>query len=142
MSFGWSAGDIVAALQLLHKASVALKDTGGASSDYQDVSSFLNILSVTLQHLNALQAVPLDPDLAKNLQQLCEYIQGPLTSFRKRIHSSFQRDLGAESASLKFLATGRKLQWAFSTSKKVKALREKIGEPIAAIGIVLSQQVV
>lgn len=75
MSFGWSASDIVAALQLLHKVVVALKDTDGASSDYQDVSSFLNVLSVTLQHLKALQAAPLDPDPAQNLEQLCKLLK-------------------------------------------------------------------
>ena len=69
-AFGWSASDIVAALQLLHKVVVALKDTVGVSSNYQNVSSFLNVLSVTLQHLKALQTAPLDPDLAQNLGQL------------------------------------------------------------------------
>jgi hypothetical protein len=142
MSFGWSAGDIVAALQLLHKVAIALKDSGGASSEYQDVSSFLDILSVTLQHLKALQSAPLDPELAKNLQQLCEHVQGPISSFCEHIRSSFERDLGADSTRLKFLTTGRKLQWALSTSKKVQTLREKIGGPMVGIGIVLGQQVV
>jgi hypothetical protein len=95
-----------------------------------------------LQHLKALQAAPLDPDLAENLGQLCKQVQAPLSLFCEHIRSSFERDLGAESARLKFLTTDRKLQWALSTSKKVKDLRENIGGPIAAIGIVLSQQVV
>jgi hypothetical protein len=142
MSFGWSAGDIIAALELLHKVAVALKDMGGASSDYQDASLFLNVLTVTLQHLKALQAAPLDPNLAKNLDLLCDQVQEPLSSFCDKIRSSFERDLGAGSTRLKVLTTGRKLQWALSTSKQVKALREKIGGPIAAIGIVLSQQLV
>jgi hypothetical protein len=142
MSFGWSTGDIVAALQLLHKAAIALKDTGGASSDYQDATSFLDVLSVTLQHVKALQAAPLDPDLAINLRQLCEQVQEPISSLCGHIRSSFERDLGSDSTRLKFLTTSRKLQWALSTSKKVKALREKIGGPIAGIGIVLGQQVV
>jgi hypothetical protein len=142
MSFGWSAGDIVAALQLLHKVTIALKDTGGALSDYQDVSSFLNVLSVMLRHLKALQAAPLYPDLAKILELLCEQVRLPLLTFLEHIRSSFERDLGADSTRLKFLTARRKIQWALSTSKKVKDLREKIGGPIAAIGIVLSQQVV
>ena len=127
MSFGWSAGDIVAALNLLHKVVLALKDAGGASSDYQDVSSFLNVLTVTLQHLKVLQAAPLNLDLAKSLRDLCEQVQGPLTSFCERIRTSFERDLGADSTRLKLLTASRKLQWAFSTSKKVKDLREDWG---------------
>jgi hypothetical protein len=141
MSFGWSVGDIVAALQLLDKVVVALKDTGGASSHYQDVSAFLGVLTVTLQHLKALQAAPLDPDIAKNLEQLCAQIQGPLTSFRERIHLTFDRDLGSDSTRPKFLTAGRKLKWAISTSKEVKDLEKKIGRNISVIGVVLSQQV-
>lgn len=142
MSFGWSAGDIVAALQLLRQVTVALKDCDGASSDYQDTASFLEILASTLQHLNALQAAPLDPDLAKTLQQLCEQVQGPISSFCDTIQSSFEKDLGSNSIRLKFLTIGRKLQWALSTSKKAKALRERIGGAIITIGVILAQQVV
>lgn len=142
MSFGWSVGDIVAALQLLNKVVGALKDTGGASSEYQHVTNFLGVLTVTLQHLKALQAVPLDPDLAESLKQHCEVIQGPLTSFREWISSRFERDLGPDSTRLKVLTTGRKLQWALSTAKDVKILEGKIGGHLAAISIVLSQQVI
>ena len=141
MSFGWSVGDIVAALQLVRNVVVALKDVGGASSHYQDISAFLGVITATLQHLKALQTAPLDPDLAKIIEQHCVQIHGPLTSFRERIHSSVERDLGPDSARLIFLTTGRKLQWALSTSKDVKDLEKRIGRHIAAIGVVLSQQV-
>ncbi len=108
MSFGWSAGDIVA----------------------------------VLNHLKVIQATPLDAKIATSLQQLCEQIRVPLDSFRSDIQSSFDRDLGANSTRLKLLTTHRKIQWALSTSKKVKRLREQIALPISGISIVLGQQVV
>jgi hypothetical protein len=40
MSFSWSAGDIVATLQLLHKVTTILKATGGASFNYQETTAF------------------------------------------------------------------------------------------------------
>jgi hypothetical protein len=141
MSFGWSAGDIVASLQLLNKAIVALKEIGGASSEYQHVINFLGLLTVTLQHLKALQSAPLDPDLSKNLEQHCTAVQGPLKSFLERIHTRFERDLGRDKTRNKILTAGPKLQWAFSTSKEVKTLERKIGGHIGAISLVLSQQV-
>jgi len=141
MSFGWSAGDIVAAIQLLHKATTALKDTGGASSDFQDTTAFLDILSSTLQHLKTLQTALLDPEIAKNLERLCEQARGPILTFCDYIRSSFERDLGSNSTRLKFLTTGRKIQWALSTAKKAKALRERIGGTVIAISVILGQQV-
>ncbi|PQE31543.1 Ankyrin repeat-containing protein [Rutstroemia sp. NJR-2017a WRK4] len=142
MSFGWSAGDIVASLQLLNKAIIALKDIGGASSDYQHVISFLSLLAVTLQHLKALQSAPLNLDLSKNLEQHCTAVQEPLKSFLERIHARYDKDLGGDKTRPKILTAVSKLQWAFSTSKEVKTLERKIGGHIGAIGLVLSQQVI
>lgn len=142
MSFGWSVGDIGAALGLLHKVAGVLKDMGGASSDYQESLTFLYTLSATLQNLKSLQSAPLDLDVARNLGQLCQQVQGPLTAFCTDIHTRFESDLGTTSTRLNIFTTHRKLQWALSTSKKVKALRERIGEPLVAIGIVLGHQIV
>jgi hypothetical protein len=141
MSFGWSASDIVAAIQLIHKVTTALKDTGGASSDFQDTATFLDILSSTLQHLKTLQTAALDPELAKNLERLCEQVREPISTFCEYIRSSFEGDLGHNSTRLKFLTTGRKIQWALSTAKKAKVLRERIGGTIIAISVILGQQV-
>src|ERR1700737_2741730 len=75
MSFSWSAGDIVAAPKLVQQIGSALKDSGGASSEFQDTLSFPQTLSPTLRYLNLVQATPLDPDLAENLRELCEHIR-------------------------------------------------------------------
>jgi hypothetical protein len=141
MSFGWSVGDIVASLQLLNKAISALKEIDGASSDYQHVINFLGLLTVTLQHLKALQYAPLDPDLSMNLEQHCTAVQGPLKSFLERIRTRFDKDLGGDKTRPKILTAGPKLQWALSTSKEVKDLERKIGGHIGAIGLVMSQQI-
>src|SRR6187402_478911 len=97
MSFGWSAGDIVVALKLLYKIGSALKDSGGASSEYQDTHSFLQTLSRTLEHLNALQATSFDPDFAKTLQQQCDQIRGPLAIFLGDVGRRFEPALGIDS---------------------------------------------
>ena len=140
MSFGWSAGDIVAASQLVYKVAIALAT---ASSDFQVDSSFLQAVSITLNHLEALQAAAaLDPNLAKNLHELCEQIRAPLTTFCCDIQPLFERDLGANSTRPKLRTIGSKMKWALSTSKKVKLLREQIRGPISTIPIVFALQLV
>jgi hypothetical protein len=94
MSFGWSAGDIVAALKLLYTIGSALKDSGGASSELQDILSFLQTLPRTLEHLYALQATPFDPDLAKNLLEQCDQIRIPLDAFLGDVGRRFDPALG------------------------------------------------
>src|SRR6266702_3239936 len=142
MSFGWSASDIVAAFNLLNKIRIALKDAGGAISDYQEEVSFLQTITLTLTHLKALQEAPLDINLLNNIRCHCDHIRGPLGTFLSDIQHSFETSLGAEASKLnKVLSSPKRIQWALSTSKNVKALREKIASPLSAILVAMSQQI-
>jgi hypothetical protein len=141
MSFGWSAGDIISALKLVHQVTTALQDSGGASSDFQDTLSFLGTLSQSLQHLNALQAVPLDLSLAGSLREQCDHIRNPLQAFLDDVQR-FKPALGVNSRRKWVFAAPRKIQWALSMSKKVKRLQDRIAVPMAAVGLILGQQVV
>jgi len=141
MSFGWSAGDIVAALKLLHQIGSALRDSSGASSNFQDTLSFLQTLSRTLEHLNVLQAAGLDSDVADNLREQCDQIRVPLATFLNDVGARFESSLGVKSERNKIIAAPRKIQWALSTSKKVKRLQQQIAVPMASVGIMLGQQI-
>ena len=141
-AFGWSASDIVAALQLLNKVRIALKDSGGASSDYHEESSFLQSLLLTLRHIDALRYAPLDHDIAKSLDLHCEQIRIPLQVFLSDVKKSYEASLGSVSTRLKLLSAPRKIQWALFTANKVKTLREKIALPMSAAQLAISQQIV
>jgi hypothetical protein len=141
MSFGWSAGDIVAALKLLYQIGIALRDLGGASSEFQDTLSFLQTLSRTLQHLNALQATPLDTGIVENLREQCNHIRVPLTELLDDVGRRFGPTLGVNSTANSVFAAPWKIQWALSTSKKIKRLQDRIAVPMAAVGLMLGQQV-
>lgn len=141
MSFGWSAGDIVAALKLLHQISSAVRSSAGASSDFQDTISFLQALSQTLQHLNALQAVHLSPDIIVNLREQCHHIRVPLTTFLDDVRPKFDPALGTDSRRKKLFAAPRMIHWALSDSKKVKRLQDRITVPMAAVGLMLGEQI-
>ena len=143
MSFGWSAGDVATAIRLLYKVGVALKEAGGASSEYQDTTSFLQTLTRTLEHLNALQNTQLDPGIANNLREQCEQIRKPLEEFLRDVEK-YESGLGvqAQSKRRKILSVPRKLQWALSASKEAKKLQDRVAVPMAAVGLVLGQQIV
>jgi hypothetical protein len=142
MSFSWSAGDIVAALKLLQQIGTALKDSGGASSEFQDTLSFLQALSQTLQHLNSIPLTPLDQGVAENLRQQCEHIRVPLQAFLEDAKRRFELALGVKTTKNRIFTAPRKIQWALSMSKKVKQLQERVAVPMAAVGLIMSHQVV
>jgi hypothetical protein len=141
MSFGWSAGDLVAALKLLHQIGSALRDSGGASSDFQETISFFQTLSRALEHLNVLRSKPLDPEIAEQLREQCDHIRVPLVTFLEDVGGKFELSLGAKSRRNKLFAAPRMIQWALSTSKKVKRLQDRIAVPMASMSVMLSQQI-
>ena len=103
MSFGWSVGDIIEGLKLLHQIGSALKYSGGASSGFQDIVSFLQTLSRTLNHLNALQDTALEPDIAENLRVQRSHIRVPLTEFLDDVSRRYGPSLGVSSTKHKLV---------------------------------------
>lgn len=143
MSFGWSIGDLLAALGLLNKVRIALTDSHGASAQFQEELAFLQNIAATLEHLRMLEVLPLgalDPVLLASLQQHCQQIRGPLQDFLKDIQDRFFRRLGNKTSWWNARTAPRKVQWALSTSKKVTTLREIISGNLIAVQVALGQQ--
>lgn len=138
MSFGWSAGDLLAAFEFLNKVRVALKEAGGAASDYQAEIAFLTSLNATLKHLDALQSVPINPGLVATIKEHCEQVQKPLDAFLRAARDKYAR-LEKRTSAADVLSAPRKVQWALSTSKQVKELRGRIAGNLDAIQITLMQ---
>jgi hypothetical protein len=160
MSFGWSAGDTVSTAKLPYHVGSAMKESGGASSKYvltpmtvteiplltllrfQDTISFLQTLTHTLEYLNILQTTDLVPTLATTLEEQFQHIRVPLQTFFNDVGKKFSPSLSRGSRRNKFLAAPRKVHWAISTSKKVKHLQERIAVSMAAVSMILGQQIV
>lgn len=140
MSFGWSVGDLVGAVQLLRKVVIALKDAGGASDEYGEEVAFLQSLAVTLRHLDALQSLRVDRDVLLNLQEHCTQVREPVLLFLKDIQRRFRGPLGHKTSWMNVAPATRKVQWALSVSKRVKGLRRRISGNIDAIQLCLSNQ--
>lgn len=145
MSFGWSAGDIVASLQLLNQIRIALKDSEGSKSEYQNETAFLDNLSVTLRTLGSVQPGTLQPAVSESISSHAEHIGKPVDRFLGDVQSQFGPNLGHFPTTTRgrmwgsSVSTVRKIQWALSTSKKIRALRDRIGAELLSLQIQLSQ---
>ena len=60
MSFGFSAGDFIAASQLIAGIISSLKESGGSKSEYQGLVRHLANLDHTLKHLDTLKGSRVD----------------------------------------------------------------------------------
>lgn len=140
MSFGWSVGDLIAAINLLTKIGGALRDADGASFEYRDATNFLNTLRITLENLKSLDTIPIDTHKADNLRQQCEHIRVPLGAFLDGVNRRYEASLGSSSQRSRLLSAPRKIQWALYTSKKIKQLQERVAIPMAAVNMLLGLQ--
>jgi hypothetical protein len=139
-AFGWSVGDIVASIQLVAKIVVALKETGGAKSEYQESIEFLFGLEVTLQNLQTIAPVLLTRSQESILQVEIEKIAKPISIFFEKV-KKLDTALGLDSKKGSWRAAPRKVQWAMQVLKEVKVLRDRISVPIASLNILLQSQV-
>lgn len=140
MSFGWSASDVIAALQLLNQIRTALRDVGGASEQYRNEVAFLDSLTTTVGLLDTLQPFPLDRALALNLQQHCDLVRGPLNDFLADIKRRFSARLDPKTPWWDVSSAPKKIRWASSTSTKVKELRANVSGSLHAVQICLIHQ--
>lgn len=131
-AFGWSASDLVVAAQFVVKVAVALRETGGAASDYQESIDFLCAVELTLQNICKVRSLPRCNVHATIVHEQAQSIGGALKIFIDDIEG-FDTSLGTKRKRGFHHGALRKVQWATFVSKKVTKLREKISLPIATI---------
>ncbi|ESZ94272.1 hypothetical protein SBOR_5340 [Sclerotinia borealis F-4128] len=143
--FGWSAGDLVAAISVAVKVSKALKDAGGAKEDYRESVAFLESLSVTLQVLHKYYGANLNQNDFSAVEAQMLLIQDPIDAFTKSVKLKYEPELGTQPragyrAGLK--GVSKKIQWALWMNKESERLSSKISTPLAAIQMRLSIQII
>jgi hypothetical protein len=99
MSFGFSASDFVTFGKLILDVTTALRDVGGAKSEYQDLIRELESLDTVLRHLDKLDC---DTQTASQTVLSIKYTalscRHPLEVFLAKIQK-YQRSLGVWSRS-------------------------------------------
>ena len=136
MSFGWSAGDIVAAIQLVVKLAGALEDSAGSSSQYCEVIRELYSLERALLDVKNLQLEP-----QQHHRQVALF--GAALQCRETI-DQFMRKIGKYQLALRQGGSGswvkdalRKMQWSLCSQKEVDVFRPSLSAHTSAIGIML-----
>lgn len=120
----------------MRKISKALKDTGGASSEYQDAILELNSLGNVLQHLAALEPTETTITHVNAIRRMALACQIPLKEFLDRIEK-FEKPLGPFT-NARFKAVPAKARWAVLTSDELRKLRAVVAGKLASINALLS----
>lgn len=131
MSFGFSAGDFIAATKLIADVVSSLRDAGGAREDYQELVGELESLDRALQHVDKLSG----PDVGgiKCAALMCRH---PLEGFLDKI-KKYERSLGLCGKSSLVKNTARKIEWGFGRKEEVRKLRDYLNLHIGSINMLL-----
>lgn len=139
-AFGFSAGDFIAAINLLTKVAKSLREATGATAEYRQATADLNhVLSVlrTVQSLDDSKA----PRHIVDKIQLCSHAcYVPLASFLEKLKKFdiLSAVPGRRAPGLRSLARGsRKVQWALLIEEDIKKLHASLAPQLAVIEILL-----
>ena len=125
MSFGYSINDAVLGLKLVGTAISALRQTDGATAQYQKLQRDLVDLQHVLQFLQEVRRRPTGNTVILNTIAARAQIS---TSRLGTLLNSFQKyDSSLNHPSRWNKCVSRKLQWAFVESRKMKKLQRQIG---------------
>lgn len=142
-AFGFSVGDFVQVIALIAKAAKALRETDGASSNFQQASVELASLHSVLTKVQSLQPTVQNGELIQKIHICGLTCHIPLARFIEKIRK-FQAHLGADGCFAKSTKTSqhikrnfRKIQWSVSFEKELAKLRASIGPQMHTIEMLL-----
>lgn len=146
MAFGWSAGDILAALKFIIDVAQALDDVNGAPQDFRNASNFLRSLDKTLAPLQNA-ALDASPEYKAHIESEVAAIRKPIEAFMKDVERMTKRFGDGNISTVPqgtrrfgFLRNvGSKLEWHYSTSKKAVGLQKEIEGHLKIIDMLMQR---
>lgn len=147
MAFGWSAGDIAAAIDFCLKIADALREAGGAKDDYRDAIEMLKTVDQALNFLCQCQSnngPGVDPSVAASIRRNAESFKQHVDRFLENT-KKFEKGLGKGNIGHALVkphwwqAPGRKIHWAFFVSKEVGQMTKNLLPKLQALQLLHQQ---
>jgi hypothetical protein len=148
--FGFSAGDFVSGLGLLKKAVEALRDTDGASAQFQSTILELESIAAVIHKLQLFQATDAVPHIVEKIRffaHLCDLPLQALLAKLKKLEPELGNQTRFNTGNANTSARGllikygkrptRQVQWAIQLKKHVSELKVAVGPQLEAIMILL-----
>jgi hypothetical protein len=142
MAFGWSAGDILSAINFIIEIANALDEVDGATKQFREASVFLRDLNTTLKPLQTFTVLDTKPMYKKEIENQVEAIGTPIETFINDDDvKALQKSLGVVNTGhfRTFRDVKSKLKWHFSTSEKALNLQKVVERHLRIIDNLMHQ---
>ena len=137
MSFGFSAGDFVAALQLVGRAINALRESGGSGSEYRELVNELYSLELALLRVKQLELEEEQRSEYTALRQTAAQCQQTIDAFWTKAQR-YQKHMRIDGTDSTLKSGWKKLKWAMCKSEDVVRFKHDIAAHTQSIQILLS----
>ena len=134
--FGFSVSDFIGIIELVVKTVTSLKDSNGASIDYQQVVLQLSGLRSTLIRLERLQPNAHNADHINAIRCRALGCKLPLQRFLNSIEK-YEKSLSAGALRKNGKSDIRKMQWGIFMEKEVTKMRAIINAQVQSIELLL-----
>jgi len=137
MSFGWSVGDIVAAINLVNQIIQCVSDIDGSQANFQELQSELQALQLALTNISALADEPGQiPDIVALKFVACS-CQETLQRFFEKI-KPFDESLGVGSRKSKLRKAPRMVRWELLVKKDIPEFRSYLVAHVGSLNLRLN----
>jgi hypothetical protein len=139
--FGFSFGDFIAAIEVIHKVVRALKRSSGAQSHFYQTVADLESFETVLRRVEALSPTTSSPKTLEAIRLCAFKCHLPLNHFLQRVRiyeKRMDRPSGSKTQLVKSV-TGVywKANWAIKIEQEVAKLKTDIGPLLEAISVLL-----
>lgn len=137
MTFGWSAGDIVAAISLVNRITKSVSSAGGARNHFQELETELRGLSRAFCEISDLANAPNQMPEIVALRFAACVCEDALKRFYEKI-LPFDESLGRGSSISKLKATPRMARWELLITKEVPEFRTYLVAHVGSLDLRLN----
>jgi hypothetical protein len=139
--FGFSFGDFVAAIEVIHKVTRALRRSSGARCHFHQTVADLESFETVLRRVEALSPTTSSPDTLEAIRLCAFKCHLPLNRFLQRIRlyeKHMDRSSGSKTQLVQSVTGGFwKAKWAIKVEEEVAKLKADIGPLLEAISVLL-----
>jgi hypothetical protein len=133
-AFGFLVGDFIAAISLIKKVSVALKDSGSAADDYENLLRELQQLQALLEQLGDLPATSSTSlNYYNAVRGMAYQLQVPLRAFVEKMKDYY--DILDRS---KLRLVKSKVKWTVLMREEVRDMRAVVTMKIVSLSVLLA----
>jgi hypothetical protein len=136
-SFGWSVGDIVAAISLVNNVIQCINGAHGAREHFQELVSELQGLSRALHEISELTGILGQIPEIQALKFAACSCRETLQRFYEKIRP-FEDSLGTTSTQSKLKSVPRMVRWELLVKKDVPELRTYLVAHVGSLNLRLS----